>query len=423
MRIITTFLSVTVILFRAAFGGEQCQLPTPHCIRGSITDTLKMFKPTAPESASTGACCSACLPFKGCVGSQLVSRGGEPPSCWLMATQAYKTPPPGQVCNSSLVAPAPPPSRFNRTGYAGVWLQHGDWTDPAMFNAGFLVGCDLPIYWSDIEAAEGAFNFSLVDAQFAAAAAAGLFIETALSMGSGQGGSLDKVNGVPEWIYKRSGGGSVPRVAVVSSIGEGTIFFPFYLDPNYKPLFLRAVEAFAAHIASLPPAIRSRIVASQAMFGSTGDDTPWHGTPVDLKYSITTDQWQNFTGYNISTGLATALCGVYKAINLPVLWNPGDNCAFCINTMAAACPGCVVGCLRPNSWALPSLHSFTRPHLSIRLPVPPPLTHGQRLQEFFQVRFGVSRRFHQLRGGRPREHPRPHLPHGGHALPRRGLAV
>lgn len=99
------------------------------------------------------------------------------------------------------------------------------------------------------------------------------------------------------------------------------------------------MEAFAAHLATFPPAIRSRIVASQAMFGSTGDDTPWHGTPVDLKYNITDDQWQNFTGYNVSTGLATALCGVYRAIHLPVLWNPGDDCAYCINTMATACPG------------------------------------------------------------------------------------
>jgi hypothetical protein len=179
-----------------------------------------------------------------------------------------------------------------------------------------------------------------MDAQIEAAAAAGLFIETALSLGSGSGGSLDKENGVPPWVYKRAGGNtSVPRVAVASSQGKGTLYFPYYLDSTYRVLFLRVLDAFAAHIATYPPALRSFLVASQAMFGSTGDDTPWHGTPVDLKYNITLDQWQAFTGYNTSTGLATTLCALYKGIDLPVLWNPGDDCEFCINTMAAVCPG------------------------------------------------------------------------------------
>jgi hypothetical protein len=42
---------------------------------------------------------------------------------------------------------------------------------------------DLPIYWTDIEATEGVFDFSYMDTQFAAAAAAGLFIETSLNLG------------------------------------------------------------------------------------------------------------------------------------------------------------------------------------------------------------------------------------------------
>lgn len=210
--------------------GDQCQAPTPQCIRGSGSDTLKKYKPAEPASASLGACCEACLAAKGCAASQLVSDAGAAPSCWLMRVQSYKPPQPGVSCNSSLAGPpppSPPPSRFHRTGFAGVWLQHGDWTDPAMFNASFLVGCDLPIYWSDIEAVEGVFDFSTVDAQFAAAAAAGLYIETALNLGSGDGGARDKDKGVPDWIYSRGGSGSVPRVAVASSQGKGTLYFPY----------------------------------------------------------------------------------------------------------------------------------------------------------------------------------------------------
>jgi hypothetical protein len=334
---------LAVFLLSLALGAfaDECQAPTPNCIRGGGSDTIKTFKPAEPESASLGACCAACSATKSCVGSQLVSYSGAT-SCWLMRVQSYKPPQQGVSCNSSLFGPpppTPPPSRFNRTGFSGVWLQHGDWTDPAMFNASFLVGIDLPIYWSDIEAADGVFNFSTMDAQFEAAAAAGLYIETALSLGSGDGGTLDKVSGIPPWIYHRAGNGSVQRVAVKSSQGKGTLYFPYYLDSNYHPLFLRVVEAFAAHIATYPSDLRRWIVASQAMFGSTGDDTPWHGTPVDLKYNISEEQWEAFTGYNTTTGLATTLCAVYKGISLPVLWNPGDDCTFCINNMAAVCPG------------------------------------------------------------------------------------
>jgi len=221
-----------------------------------------------------------------------------------------------------------------------VWLQHGDYTDPDMFNASFLVGTDLPIYWSDIEISDGVFNFTYMDSQFAAAAAAGLYIETALSMGSGAGGTLDKANGVPSWIYTRTGGNeSVPKVLVESSQGKGKLTFPYYLDSTYQFLFLRVLKAFAAHISTYPPSLRRFIVASQAMFGSTGDDTPWHGTPIDLQYNITLQQWQNFTAYNLSTGFATTICALYRGIGLPVLWNPGDDCALCINHMAEQCPG------------------------------------------------------------------------------------
>jgi hypothetical protein len=336
--------AIFLVLLSTATGQLTCQAPTSQCIRGGGSDTLKTFSSTDPESTSPGACCAACRPVKGCVASQLVSRyTGDAPSCWLMAVQTYKNPTPGETCNSSLVSPpppSPPPQRFNRTSFSGVWLQHGDYTDPAMFNASFLVGTDLPIYWSDIEPADGVFDFSLMDQTFAAAAAAGLYIETALSLGSGGGGTLDKTSGVPPWIYSRKGGNeSVPQVLVESSQGKGRLTFPWYLDATYQHLFLRVVQAFAAHIATYPPTIRSRIVASQAMFGSTGDDTPWHGTPVDLKYNITREQWFNFSAYNQSTGFAPTFCALYGGIGLPVLWNPGDDCTLCINHLAAHCPG------------------------------------------------------------------------------------
>ena len=62
--------------------------------------------------------------------------------------------------------------------------------------------------------------------------------------------------------------------------------FPSYLDPRYQSYFLRAVDRFAQHIASLPHSVRSKIIASQAMYGTTGDDSPWHGMPADPQQNI-----------------------------------------------------------------------------------------------------------------------------------------
>ena len=126
----------------------------------------------------------------------------------------------------------------------------------------------------------------------------------------------------------------MPLVIVDSSQGKGKLTFPYYLDATYKDLFFTALRAFAAHLATLPLGVRKWIVASQAMFGSTGDDTPWHGTPEEPRYNITREQWFNFTMPSVP-----AVCALYKAVHMPVLWNPGDDCVNCINTMLAECPG------------------------------------------------------------------------------------
>jgi hypothetical protein len=93
---------IAAALLLAAALSDQCQAPTPQCIRGAGSDTIKVFTPSDPASASLGACCAACLVAKGCAASQLVSYAGAAPSCWLMRVQSYKAPQPGVACNSSL---------------------------------------------------------------------------------------------------------------------------------------------------------------------------------------------------------------------------------------------------------------------------------------------------------------------------------
>ena len=313
-------LLLALALAARAAAQAQCTAPVRQCLRGAGKDVLKVFDAGTPEAASPAACCAKCMGFPRCIASMLVSKNGRGAECWLEQTADFKNPDPSEDCNATVLAVPPPPERFNRTTYSGVWLQEGNIMD--LVNQSYLVGGDLPIRWADIEVSDGVFDFTDVDAQFTAAAAAGFYIETALETG----------NLVPAWIFKRTAGPSVPMVKLVTTKNRND--FPFYLDPTYSELFLRALTAFSNHIATLPAEVRRFIVAAQAEFGSTGDDTPWHGTPVDMKYNITRDQWHAFT-----LGLSPRVCELYHANNISVLWNPGDDCVNCTNVLLRLCPG------------------------------------------------------------------------------------
>jgi hypothetical protein len=301
---------------------QQCAAPVRECLRGSGNDVLKVFDAGTPQAASPGACCAACAAHPGCVAAMIVSRNGRAAECWLERIQDVKAPLPTEDCNATLISQPPPPQRFNRTSFSGVWLQHGSLSD--LVNQSYLVGGDLPVKWSDVEVADGVFDWTSVDTAFAAAAAQGYYIETALTTG----------DAAPAWLYNRTLGPSVPMVTVIPGKDKNRVIFPFYLDAAYAPLFLRAIRAFSDHIATLPPAVRAVVVASQAMFGSTGDDTPWHGTPVNAAFNISRAQWHNFT-----LDLSPTVCALYHAHNTSVLWNPGDDCANCTDILYRMCPG------------------------------------------------------------------------------------
>jgi len=314
-------LLLSALAAHAAASQAMCPAaPVRQCLRGSGKDVLKTFDAGTPQAASPAACCAACSAFPRCVASMLVSRNARDAECWLEQTTDFKNPDPSEDCNATVLATPPPPERFNRSSFSGVWLQHGSLLD--LVNQSYLVGGDLPISWADVEVADGVFDWNSTDAAFAAAAAAGFYIETSLMTG----------NLVPAWIFNRTLGPSVPLVVLHTTKNRNN--FPYYLAPVYTELFLRALTAFSDHLAALPAEVRKFIVASQAEFGSTGDDTPWHGTPVDLKFNITREQWHAFT-----LGLSPRVCALYHAHNISVLWNPGDDCANCTNILLRMCPG------------------------------------------------------------------------------------
>ena len=219
-------------------------------------------------------------------------------------------------------SPPPAPSRRNRTSFSGIWVQHGQVAD--LVDQDFVLGGDIDADWGELEVGDGIWDWSAYDKVVTQAAEAGFFVETALQVGPAS----------PTWMYDRKGGNkSVTKVKIIPAEGHHNqpAYFPYYLDPTYQELFLRALDTFAEHLFTLPEAVRARVVAVQAEYGSTGDDCPWHGTPADPKYDISDEQWHNFT---MST--APRVCDIYTRRSLHVLWNTNSTR---LSQLVRECPG------------------------------------------------------------------------------------
>lgn len=81
--------------------------------------------------------------------------------------------------------------------------------------------------------------------------------------------STNESEGRPGWIYENG-------VSRVESSNKKT--YPYYLDPDFKPLLFNMIGKVAEHIETLPEHIRDRIVVVQAPAGKSGDPQPYAGT-------------------------------------------------------------------------------------------------------------------------------------------------
>ncbi len=73
-------------LSETADKSSACQPTRPVCLRGAGNLTLHAFKSSDPESASAATCCAACVPMKGAMAWQMITKSdfamGEGPMCW-----------------------------------------------------------------------------------------------------------------------------------------------------------------------------------------------------------------------------------------------------------------------------------------------------------------------------------------------------
>jgi hypothetical protein len=327
MLLLVAFLWMPVAL---AQGGFACgSLQVGVCLRANAQSSLRTFAATAPESASAAACCAACTgALPNCTAWQLTQPTSlaASPSCALLRDVIVASSS-SRVCNYSVMVPV---ERVGRAPLSGVWMQHGDLR--TLTARGFLIGADLVVKWSNVEPSDGVFDWSSVTSELQQADAAEFYMQAALQTGPD----------APAWMYTRvPPAASVPLVNITPEPGhedDTPPVFPYYLDSTYQALFLRLQRAFADYLARLPVRLRQRIVSGQAMFGTTGDDTPWHGWPLNASFSISSAQWANFT-----RALGPALCAAFEGNatveRLPVLWNsdaPG------LSFFMAACPGSLI---------------------------------------------------------------------------------
>lgn len=99
----------------------------------------------------------------------------------------------------------------------------------------------------------------------------------------------------PPWIYDQG----VPVVMTdreENALGQKTDTqqkYPYYLHPEYKKHFAGLIEAFGKWAQTLSPDLRERILFVQCAEGSTGDGQPYKGKPLDKKYVISHDDWND----------------------------------------------------------------------------------------------------------------------------------
>ena len=173
---------------------------------------------------------------------------------------------------------------------------------------------------------------SSVTAELAQADGADFYMQAALQTGPD----------APMWMYARAPpAASVPLVNITPELGhedDTPPVFPYYLDGTYQGLFLRLQRAFSDYLARLPARLRRRIVSGQAMFGTTGDDTPWHGTPLNASFGISAAQWTNFT-HSLAPALCLTFAGNATVERLQVLWNSDSEG---LDFYMAVCPGSLI---------------------------------------------------------------------------------
>eukprot|EP01084_Bolivina_argentea_P094866 170569_1 len=188
---------------------------------------------------------------------------------------------------------------------------------------------DPHFFWKDIEPKDNEWDFSEVDNT----------LNTAIKKNKNIHFTLNFLTGddAPSWIYNKPW--NVPKVYLEQSPTSDP--WPYYLNANYSVLFKRFMTNIYHYIVdNKNKDISLRIFANQAMYGSTGDNMPWHGTPVNKQYDIMPEQWWEYVDKPFSLYLYNLYANSTPNTwpNVVPIYNFGEN-ETCYNWASTNCPG------------------------------------------------------------------------------------
>jgi hypothetical protein len=138
-------------------------------------------------------------------------------------------------------------------------------------------GYQIYYNWSDLEQTEGNFDWTNLDEEMRIVVNSNIWVAVQIMVGPN----------CPQWIYD-----SVPQVFTTGGNNDGP--YPYYFDTFYKARYYNLFKQAAEHFNNLPPLIKSHFMYWQITEGSTGDEDPYKGTPVDSQYEINFYDWQDF---------------------------------------------------------------------------------------------------------------------------------
>jgi len=168
--------------------------------------------------------------------------------------------------------------------YTGLWSQTG-WADQR--DAPNIQGVMFTARWAALQPTKDKYDWSEFDKSILDITERNLGISLRIYTGQA----------APHWLYDEG----VPEVKLNCSAGchdaDEAVSFPYYPDAIYQDLYFRFITVFREHLETLPIAIRRHIVFIQAMYGTTGDITPWHGVPTDPQFQNCTEHSEEFVAY------------------------------------------------------------------------------------------------------------------------------
>jgi len=186
-------------------------------------------------------------------------------------------------------------------------------------------GCDMPFVrgfwvackWAELEPEKGKFNWSILEDQ----------IKQACKEGTSIGLIVDVGPDSPEWLYSNG----VPKVFNSDHINSRGVshllkfpYYPYYFDPNYIKYWFKQIRTTANWIGALPDSLRAGIVFVQTAEGTTGDEGPYKGVPLDAKYRFNEKdkKW-----VDLKVEAWKIYKGIYGSMNPPIqlLINSGNS--------------------------------------------------------------------------------------------------